>query len=404
MRDKTVKELHAKRAAERAEKAKKEEAKKAKQEAARAEKAKKQEVEKAKRAAERKHKKELNDKYLKITVRMAELQKDVMIYLNSLTFHLNRDALSDTELKKLEECKQKAHEYDKLRAQIGEEPVVAKAEATYQKYMQRVIDEEKKRQHEEKIAKLRDQGYDENMRPLRPEDCVTNPLEMENLNKPDMSLAYSILPDRYTGEEYCSAKPKRLVLIEKFLARVKKQEDIISKWNQDHLDDQIQYDHAPIEKAKAYWKQIRNLLSVSLKEHINEMDRWNSGDIPFADVSQFTYVKGYSPLPELIDLYDGDTAAANARLQKEMSRKYVNGSGMPKEPLDSMPEIENHWQVAPNIGVVTFHGGRQSVRDALAEEHVDLQDLGIDPSEINDDQEKIIKSAGESTLNKGENN
>ena len=134
------------------------------------------------------------------------------------------------------------------------------------------------------------------------------------------------------------------------------------------------------------------------------MDRWNSNNIPFADVSQFTYVKGYSPLPELIDLYDGDTAAAKARLQEEMSRKYVNGSGMPKEPLDGVPDIENHWQVAPNIGVVTFHGGHQSVRDALAEEHVDLQDLGIDPSEINDDQEKIIKSAGESTLNKGENN
>ena len=171
----------------------------AKQAKARTERQKKQEKQREKKAAERKHKKELNDKYLKITVRMAELQKDVMIYLNSLTFHLNRDALSDTELKKLEKCKQKAHEYDKLRAQIGEEPVVAKAEATYQKYMQQVIAEEKKRQREEKIAKLRDQGYDENMRPLRPEDCVTNPLEMENLNKPDMSLAYSILPDRYTG-------------------------------------------------------------------------------------------------------------------------------------------------------------------------------------------------------------
>ena len=252
------------------------------------------------------------------------------------------------------------------------------------------------------IAKLKEQGYDENMRPLRPEDCITNPLDVENLNKPDMSLG-EVMTDPQKDQVFITAKPKRLTKIEKFLARAKKQEDIISKWNQDHPDDQIEYDHTPIEKAKAYWKQIRNLLSVSTKERNREMDRWNSDTIPFATIPQFTYVKGYSPMLQLIDLYSGNVDAAKARFQKEMSRKHANGSGLPKEPLDGTPEIENHWQVASNIGVVTIRGGHSSVRNALAREYTDPRDLGIDPSEISDDREKIIKSAGESALNKGEN-
>lgn len=395
MRDKTARELQAKRAAERAEKAKKQEAEKAKREAAHTEKVKKQEAEKAKRAAERKHKKELDKEYNDTMLMLSQLGGFTQNYIIQLSGDGDLSGISKTEIAA-------AHTIDKLKQKIGLPPVFAPLEHAHTERVNARKAEEKKQQRAEKIAKLRDQGYDENMHPLRPEDCITNPLDAENLNKPDMSLG-EVMTDPQKDQVFITAKSKRLIKIEKFLARVKKQEDIISKWNQDHPDDQIKYDRTPIEKAKAYWKQIRNLLSVSTKERNREMDRWNSGMIPFADIPQFTYVKGYSPMPQLIDLYSGNVDAAKARLQKEMSRKFANGSGLPKEPLDGAPEIENHWQVASNIGVVTIRGGHSSVRDALAEEYIDPRDLGVDLSKISDDREKIIKSAGESTLNKGEN-
>ena len=394
MRDKTAKELQAKREVVRAEKAKKQETEKAKREAVRAEKAKKQETEKAKRADERKHKKELDKEYNDTLFMLGGLGAFAQDYFIQLTGTGGLDNISKKKIAA-------AHKYDELAKKIGRRPVFSELEQQYAERMQGIAVEKKKQQYEEKIAKLRDQGYDENMHPLRPEDCITNPLDVENLNKPDMSLG-EVMTDPQKDQVFITAKPKRLIKIEKFLARVKKQEDIISKWNQDHPDDHIEYNHVSIEKAKVYWKQIRNLLSVSTKERNREMDRWNSGTIPFADIPQFTYVKGYSPMPQLIDLYSGNVDAAKARFQKEMSRKYANGSGLPKEPLDGTPEIENHWQVASNIGVVTIRGGRNSVRDALTREYTNPRDLGIDPSEISNDQEKVIKSAGESTLNKGD--
>lgn len=367
----------------------------AKQAKARTERQKKQEKQREKKAAERKHKKELDQEYVTTMQRMQKLSVVAADYIIMLQNRWHLDSIKP-------EMVSIAHEYDQLRKKIGQPALVAPAEKEYKEFAAKQAIIDKKKAHEEKIAKLKEQGYDENMRPLRPEDCITNPLDVENLNKPDMSLG-DVMTDPQKDQVFITAKPKRLIKIEKFLARAKKQEDVISKWNQDHPDDQIEYDHTPIEKAKAYWKQIRNLLSVSTKERNREMDRWNSDTIPFATIPQFTYVKGYSPMPQLIDLYSGNVDAAKARFQKEMSRKHANGSGLPKEPLDGTPEIENHWQVASNIGVVTIRGGHSSVRNALTEEYTDPRDLGIDPSEISDDREKIIKSAGESTLNKGEN-
>ena len=367
----------------------------AKQAKARTERQKKQEKQREKKAAERKHKKELDQEYVTTMQRMQKISVVAADYIIMLQNRWHLDSIKP-------EMVSIAHEYDQLRKKIGQPALVAPAEKEYKEFAAKQAIIDKKKACEEKIAKLKEQGYDENMRPLRPEDCITNPLDVENLNKPDMSLG-EVMTDPQKDQVFITAKPKRLTKIEKFLARAKKQEDIISKWNQDHPDDQIEYDHTPIEKAKAYWKQIRNLLSVSTKERNREMDRWNSDTIPFATIPQFTYVKGYSPMLQLIDLYSGNVDAAKARFQKEMSRKHANGSGLPKEPLDGTPEIENHWQVASNIGVVTIRGGHSSVRNALAREYTDPRDLGIDPSEISDDREKIIKSAGESALNKGEN-
>ena len=140
MRDKTAKELQAKR------------------EAVRAEKAKKQETEKAKRADERKHKKELDKEYNDTLFMLGGLGAFAQDYFIQLTGTGGLDNISKKKIAA-------AHKYDELAKKIGRRPVFSELEQQYAERMQGIAVEKKKQQHEEKIAKLRDQGYDENMHP-----------------------------------------------------------------------------------------------------------------------------------------------------------------------------------------------------------------------------------------------
>ena len=293
----------------------------------RAERLKQKQEKEAQKKKEKEEKEAADAEFAANWQKMMKMQPYVMSYIAFfLTSNLPREEFP-------ENADKMAEEYDRLRVAVGLEPVVVKYERDYRKREKVRLEEEKKKEHEHQVEVAKRNGYDLNGKPLRPEDFLTNPVESRNLNDPDYSIGEPIL-NPWDGKTYHTDHSRRTIIVAEYLMRVATQEERIEKWNQAHPDDEIVYDQQQIEKARAYFKQIMHIYSVSRDEYYEESDRWINQKIPFSQFSQFTYVKGY-PNPTLVKMR-GPVRAAETE-KEELSAENGTGSGMPKLPLDGMP-------------------------------------------------------------------